>query len=402
MNKLMMPLRTSKQFQLISSIWIGLSILYQIYFFEFTNGNLVGGESQRLFLKSVFTLLFTLSVSEYLSLSAFFRNLFYKLPILYVVTTICLLAPWLTSDYLQALNIIFFLPIMFINWSKDGGEKLFTMIWRIIAMTTFVQLIMDPIFKIYFDVFWTNKAVIGGMGNPNVFGIFLIASGLACEFLITSRFRHFSTLFFFSTALTGSLVSLIIGFFLIAFQIKKYLKKSPIRTMVFLGLILILFNMIMFDEYVIDEIRPLSHAMDKLGGIIDFSSSNDGTGTSSLSIRMEYLFEGLMLIEKSPLSLIFGHPDFLPMYNGDGLWTSFLVSYGLPLTLYFLMVNLILIYRGIRLQASSFKFSSAVILVSISFFATNRILDYWPAALIYFLAFTYLSNRVVIQREIIK
>lgn len=394
MNKFIIPLSSSKKLQLISSIWIGLSILYQVYFFEFKNGTIIGGESQRLFLKFVFTVLFTLSVSNYLSWSAFFRNFFHKLPILYVVISISLLAPLLASDYLQALNIVFFLPIMFIDWNRDGGEKLYTLIWIIITVTTLVQLVMDPLFKLYFDVYWTNKAMIGGMGNPNVFGIFLIASGLVSEFLITSWLKYFSIFLFFSTALTGSLVSLIIGFVLILIKTKYYLKNSPIKSLLLFGLILITLNIIVLDDYFSNDFRALNHALGKLDGVINVLN-NDSTEASSLSIRMEYFRDGLMLIEESPLSLIFGHPDFLPMYNGDGLWTSFLVSYGLPLTLYFLMVNLMLIYRGIRLRTHVFKFSSSVIFVCMCFFVTNRILDYWPAAFIYILAFTYLSNKIV-------
>ena len=37
--------------------------------------------------------------------------------------------------------------------------------------------------------------------------------------------------------------------------------------------------------------------------------------------------------------------------------------------------------------------SGAVVLAMLAFFITNRILDYWPAALLYLLAFSYLTNR---------
>ena len=399
MNKPTMPISCSKKLLLTFSIFIGLSILYQVYFFEFNNGILVGGESQRFFLKVVFTALFTLSVRDYLSWKALFRNLPYKLPILYVVFSICLLAPFLESAYLQALNIVFFLPILFLDWNKDGGEKLFKSIWVIIAAITILQLVLDPILKFYFNVFWDNRALIGGMGNPNVFGFFLIVSGLVCEFLIISKFRHISKFLFFSTVMTGSVASLIIGLFFILISIRNNLRKSLIGYLAFFGALLFVFYIFIFDEYIIDEIVPVRHAIDKLISIVDFSLNNISSGPSSLSIRMEYLNDGLVLIEKSPLSLFFGHPDFLPMYNGDGLWTSFLVSYGVPLTLCFLVVNLLLFYRGISLRNQELRFSSAVIFVSMCFFSTNRILDYWPAAFLYILAFTYLTNKSAVCRK---
>ena len=399
MNKPMMPIRGLKNLQLTFSIWIGLSILYQIYFFEFNNGILVGGESQRFFLKVVFTAFFSLSVRDYLSLNAFSRNLPYKLPILYVVFSICVVAPFLESAYLQALNILFFMPILFVNWNKKGGDELFTKIFKLIVLITVVQLIMDPIFKFYLNVFWENRALIGGMGNPNVFGLFLIASGLACDILITSRLPHISTFLFFSTFFTGSLVSSIVGLFFILLKIRNFLKYPSIFRILFSCSVFFAFYAILFGEYFIDETVPVRHAIDKFIGIMVFDLDDINSAPASLSLRMEYLIGGLTLIEKSPLSLIFGHPNFLPIYNGDGLWISFVVSFGVPLTLYFLIVNLMLLYRGITSQNRQFKFSGALIFVSLCFFTTNRILDYWPAAFLYFLAFTYLTNKSALKNS---
>ena len=382
----------SKNLQLIISIWLALSILYQVYFFEFDNGIIVGGELQRLFLKFVFTVVFMLSVSDYLSWKAFHTNLPFKLPIIYVVLSICISIPFLESAYLQALNIIFFMPIFFIDWNRDGADNLFAKIWKIIIIVTLVQLFFDPFLKFYFNIFWDNKALIGGMGNPNVFGFFLIASGLACKYLIISRLRHFSLIMFFSTALTGSLISFTVGLFFILIELKKIIQNSVIVGTFFFSLIFFLFYFISSNEYLFDEVVPFRHEVEKISGVLLFGANNDNLEPTSLTLRIEYLNDGLKLMDKSPLSLIFGHPDFLPMYNGDGLWTSFLVTYGIPLTLCFLVANLLIFYRGFTSRDHRLRFSSSIIFISICFFATNRILDYWPAAFLYVLSFTYLTN----------
>ena len=45
------------------------------------------------------------------------------------------------------------MPIPFVNWHKDGGGKLFTTIWTIKVIINIGQLVTDPIFKFYFNVF---------------------------------------------------------------------------------------------------------------------------------------------------------------------------------------------------------------------------------------------------------
>ena len=115
--------------------------------------------------------------------------------------------------------------------------------------------------------------------------------------------------------------------------------------------------------------------------------------------EVEYLQGALKLIEDSPISLAVGHPALLPMYNGDGLWVSFVVTYGLPVTIYFLIVNVLASYRGVTSRRSDLLFSGSIIIVMLLYFVTNRILDYWPVALIYLLAFSYLTTKGIHRRD---
>lgn len=377
------------------SMTVLLSIMYQVYFFEFNDGEIIGGESQRFYLKTVFSFLLYCSIKNFISWAPISINIFYKIPLLYVSFTIFVLTPFLTGTYIQALNIFFFLPIFFIDWNRFGGADLYGRIWKIILTIVAIQLLLHPVFKSYFNAGWDNGALIGGMGNPNVFGIFLIISGLASLILLSSHFKYLSTLLFFSTVFTGSLVSSIIGVGLILVQVSYSLCSSPMRTMFLMGLIFTPLSIFVLNIEFIANSMSIVHALNKAIALKQMISGDFESGSDSISVRLDYLQGGINMIADSPLSLFVGHPDFMPMYNGDGLWVSYIVTYGFPVAIYFLFVNLLVCYRGIMSRSPDLQFSGLVIIVMLVFFITNRILDYWPAALIYMLAFTYLTNKGV-------
>lgn len=384
-------MKINSKYILCISLVLCLSIMYQIYFLEFHDGEIIGGGLFRLSLKIVFLLLFLISIKRYLLWGALFLNLPYKIPLFYIISTLFILIPFLSGSYYQALNIFFFLPILFIDWNKPGHDNLYIVTWKIIVAVVFIQLLLDPIFKAYTEVSWSNSAFIGGMGNPNVFGLFLIVSGIACSILLSSRFKYMSIVLFLSTVLTGSLVTSIIGLSCFFLQISYLLFRSPVKSLFFI--IAPLTILIVSKKYV--DYIAINHALNKFIALLQFASGKYESGSESITARTDYFENGLNLVADSPLSLMFGHPGFMPMYNGDGLWVSFFVTYGLPVTLCFFVVNLLLCYRGVISRSPDLLFSSCVIIVMLVYFITNRILDYWPAALIYMLAFTYLATKGV-------
>jgi hypothetical protein len=376
------------------SLCVSLSILYQIYIFEFENGDLTGGGASRLTLKLFASLLFVVAVRRYLSVAAFSLNLLLKLPLLFVAVTILVVSPFLLAAYTQALNLLFFLPILCIDWDRPGGAELYETIWRIIAIVVLVQLALDPLFKLYFNVQWSNAAVVGGMGNPNVFGIFLITSGLATTQLLQSRLKSFAPILFLATVLTGSLAASIVGCGCLLLQLARHARRAPLRLVIVLGVVVVVSSASAVYLDLVDT-SSIEHAFQKLLGLEQLLSGNGRPDSDTFSVRIEYLINGLGMLADSPLAIIVGHPNAVPMYNGDGLWTSFLVTYGLPVTLSFLAVNLVVIARALRVGSRDLLFSAAVVAAMLAFFVTNRILDYWPAALLYLLAFSYLTNKGV-------
>jgi hypothetical protein len=80
----------------------------------------------------------------------------------------------------------------------------------------------------------------------------------------------------------------------------------------------------------------------------------------------------------------------LPFYSGDGFYVALLVTLGLPSMLLFIISNLIAVYRGLRESTPLSNFAAYVLFSLVLLFATNRILDYWPAGLVYMVVLAYL------------
>jgi hypothetical protein len=397
LSRRMLPLQllmrapsASSRLLLACSLALGLSILYQVYFYDFQDGQLSGGERPRLVLKIVATLLFLFSVRRYFSRAALALNFPLKAPLLFVAGSILVVYPYLDASYSQALNLFFFLPILAIDWNKPGGAQLYRTIWAIITAIVVVQLALDPVCKVYFQAIWSNAATIGGMGNPNVFGVFLIAGGLASALLFT-RFRFLSSILFLATALTGSLAAAAVGFGCLAVQLALLWSRAPVRALIVVGAAIAVLSLsTLFLEFITDS-PSIGHAFSKLMAVHDALSSGTKGDTESISVRLQYLRDGLDMLADSPAAVILGHPRGTPMYNGDGLWTSLLVTYGLPVTLCFLTVNLLVVYRAVSSGVRDLLFSGCVVAFMLVFFVTNRILDYWPAPLVYLLAFSHLT-----------
>jgi hypothetical protein len=379
------------------SLCVALSVLYQVYLYglNFNTDTLTGGGVERTALKVGSVALFLLCVRPMFSAGALNLNLVLKIPLLFVCATIAVVAPFLEGTYIEAINIFFFLPLLLLDWNRPGADALYVLVWKSVVWIVLGQLLLEPIIRLHFGAIWNNGAVVGGMGNPNVFGAFLIVSGLACSILLPSGYRWLAVVFFCATVLTGSLVSFVVGFGCLFVLLLRGLQRAPLKTSLYIGAVLLPLSVLAVGSQIITDFGPIQHAFSKFMALGNFDVNQADSGPSSLSARRTFLEEGLALMAQSPWSVFVGHPGGMAMYNGDGLWTSFVVTYGLPLTLYFLVVNLITGVRGVLSRSPEMLFSGCVIGVMLVFFVANRILDYWPAALIYILPFSYLTNRGV-------
>ena len=228
------------------------------------------------------------------------------------------------------------------------------------------------------------------MGNANTFGLYLIVSALAFRFLYHSyNISRVLLMFVFATgSLACSLIAIV--FILESFFVSFHSIFRPATITFFLSVTAVVYYL---SDLIFEEFNPLWHAYMKLEGLIDFMFFGGAGGSSSISVREEYTTQGLLLLSENPMAVIFGHPNFLPFYSGDGFYIALLVTVGLPITFLFLICNLIAVYRGFKENDPLSIFSAYVILTFLVLFFSNRILDYWPTGLVYVLTFSFLIRK---------
>jgi hypothetical protein len=400
-----MKIKVSKnisEYCLILGISLGLSILFQIYLIGVTaeNGVLspVGGSATRLFMKLVALFLIYASLYRAFSIKSFSYNLILKIPLMCYLLTVIAVIPFIIGNaYSQAINLLFFVPFLFIDFRGNRGRQLFSFLVKVIVCVVVIQLALEAVIKIM--GLQLVVTLVGGMGNANTFGLFLIFSALALRILYGRT--NSSRLMFVLVAGTGSLVCTLVAALLL-FQ--SFVLGVRLKTLLLFVLLLALGSSVVFlgrDWFFPEEFNPelshqvpLWHSFKKFQGLIQYVlAGGEAVGSASVSVRVEYTLQGLALLSENPMAIIFGHPNFLPFYSGDGFYIALLVTVGLPITFLFLICNLIAVYRGFKENDSLSIFSSYVILTFLIFFLTNRILDYWPTGLIYVLTFSFLIRK---------
>jgi hypothetical protein len=90
-------------------------------------------------------------------------------------------------------------------------------------------------------------------------------------------------------------------------------------------------------------------------------------------------------IQVNPLSLIFGHLQGLPYWPMDSQFLTYLGSFGAPFLILFLSLHLYWTIRAWRKRNNDNGFAVVSFFVFGFIFAINRILDYFPVAIIYFI-----------------
>jgi len=385
-------------------LFIGISIFFSYLFQIYWDDNIkvvnsviyiTGGSLQRNLIKLFGILLVYAALFRLFSFQSFKYNFILKVPLLYYLITVILISPlFFSTNYIHAgahqmaLNLVIFSPLLFINFSNENGDELFLTLIKIVVWVVCIQLFLDLLIK-FLDYNFVGT-ILGGMGNANTFGIHLIIASLGLRFIYNKLLlSNFVLLFTFGTAsLSCSLISLILIADSLLFS---FFKKIPIKTF-FIILALLVTSPIWMESIInilLNEFSgPVRHVTGKLSG---FFSNIENLG--SVRGRLKWISDGMQLMYEYPLSIIFGHPNFIPLFTGDGFYLTILVTLGLPALFFFILSHLYVIKLGMKEKDSLSKFSTYTLMIYMFFFATNRILDYWPSGFVYMLVFTYLTRK---------
>jgi hypothetical protein len=380
---------------LFLSLALGMSIMYSAYFYNMTDAapNQSPGYI-RTSLKCLAVLFFIMAYAKRFTFAALLRNYALKLPIIFIGAVTLFVSPFLLSDELQAINIIFFLPLLAFDWDTETTQKIFRKIWLMIVIICLVQVILDPILKFTTSRGFDNLALIGGIGNANNFGYWLLSCAIFSKLILKNSLLFWAFCFF--ATFTGSLVILVlIGTIFIgnALGATRHMRSSNFLWLaILIATLIVLFRFLPADYDFGNAFRAVNHAAGKFLAFLSVIGSNGSLEAGSVSSRVEYIQEGLWLIAQHPFSLVVGHPNGRPMYTGDGWWLGLLVTHGAIVTGLFLVSNVIIVVRGFKFRCPETWVCSIIVALTCIMFLANRLLDYWPAAFLYFLSVGLICN----------
>ena len=418
-----MKISLSKQsFFLVLGILIFSSYLFQIYWLPVeVNDNVVfirDGFAQRLLFKIIGIFLLYFALIRSFSLKSFKYNYIIKIPLAYYIVKTIFLIPlffWesylFKEEYIMSANIIFLLLIPFVNFYGKDGDELFSKLVKIMTLIVCLQLIVELIIHFY-NLNHVNT-LIGGMGNANTFGLHLIIASLGLRFIYRRYF--FSNIILIMSLFTGSLITGLISTFLILQSFINFVKFVILKKtapLIFLLIIIFVILSLLIIFFIFNEnfeltfsLSPqLSHIFKKAiehyyvvyNLIIGEINWEDAGG---LILRVSFFTDAWILLSENPMSIIFGHPDFLIFWKSDIFFLNFIVNHGLPMFLLFIISNVILVFRGMKNKTPLSKFALYTLIVYMLFFCVNRILDYWPSPFMYLLVFNYLSRKIKLSEK---
>lgn len=373
---------------------IMLGVMYQAYFYGISvEQGLTGPSWQRSILKLLGLTTFYLSILKVFSVQAMLRNFILKVPLIFFGMVTIFVSPFLGPFEIQAVNMVFFLPLLAIDFDKFRYEHLFNRFFSVFSLILIIQVLLDPILKVITGIYHANMALIGGVGNANSFGYLLLCSAIYC--LLCLRNRRIFYFLCFASVFTGSLIILVAAFVMVFISFLNNVRNlnfSNLAVYAIVAVILFYIVEVFYQENTGSFFRGLSHATEKFWSLMLFLEGTQFE-SASISVRKEYMLEGLRLITDNPWSLLIGHPAKTALYTGDGWWLGLIVTHGLLWTMLFFGCNVFAFLKGLKLRTSEGRCSSFVILLTCTILLTNRILDYWPAAIVYIFALAYVCNK---------
>ncbi len=262
-----------------------------------------------------------------------------------------------------------------------------------------IQVLIDILIWQAGQLLWQSSAFVGGLGNPSSFG-------LLCTLGVTFYIFHPSV---------GRERWMMVGLLSIgAFQTKAMFAVLGITLILLvwiltswrrtffasiLGIALAIGSVLVSSGQSDDgETGFIEHKLMAVGALLSFVEY-DVESSASVSQRIEMherTFRGLAV---DPLGLIIGHLKGLPYWPMDSQLLTYLGSFGAPFLILFLSLHTYWMVCAWRKRRNDNGFTLFCLFIFGLIFMTNRVLDYFPVAIIYFIIISIiLGGRSQIRR----
>jgi hypothetical protein len=305
---------------------------------------------------------------------------------LYALALISFVLGWgLAGQLNDALfvNTIIQLPILVAlsstQWRIDYPRWL-----RFIAVVLLLQACIDVYILVLGESLWLSQAFTGGVGNPSSFGLW--CSILMAFCLLHPGAGRWGVSMGIGLAIAAIMTKSLLAIIAVAFVYMVWSLRSRRRA---------IFGLLAFalfaagagyallggeDEGDISFIEHKLSAAGALVGLVDY----DVDSSASVSGRLEIHERTFGAVAETPVRLLFGHLRSQPYWPVDSQLLAYLGSFGVLILATFVALHVLWTLRARRVAAGDGGFCLVAMCLFGLIFATNRILDYFPVATLYF------------------
>jgi hypothetical protein len=287
------------------------------------------------------------------------------------------------------LNTLLQLPILWAlcqtRWDLDYPRWL-----RFIGAVYILQACIDLTVLVQGQSLWLSEAFVGGSGNPSSFGI-------SCVLLVAFFLLHpqagrgalpKAVLLSGAALMTKSLfaaLGLVIVYGVWALHDRRRLLAV---FLVMIG------GAVAVDAWLASHDQEIFvvHKLEAAAAFVGLMSYDIDTSLS-VTARSEMHERTLDAIENEPTRLLSGHLEGLAYWPNDSEVLTYLGSFGVIVLVGFLALHLLWMGCALRNRRVDGKFTLVGLSLFGLIFFTNRILDYFPIATLYFICIVMATRR---------
>jgi len=278
-------------------------------------------------------------------------------------------------------NTVIQLPVLFAashtRWRIDEARWL-----RFIGHCLIAEAAIDTMVLFFGQTLWISQAFVGGFGNPSSFGLSCVL--LSAFFLFhprAGRLRGAKAIVLAIAALmTKSLFSALSVLVIAVVWATQSWRRFIAGSFLFLAAV----GGGGWYLSTLEHEAFLIHKLNAAGafiGLVDYDTDSSAT----VSVRSEMHATTFNAIADDPASLVIGHLGHRVYWPIDSQVLTYLGSFGVGMLFLFLMLHVLWVVYAFRHRKSDGKFSFVALGLFGLIFFTNRILDYFPVATLYFI-----------------
>lgn len=288
------------------------------------------------------------------------------------------------------VNALIFIPVLF---SARMDEQGILVAFKLIKNIILLQCLLGFVLRFLGIDLWTGGAVSGGVGNPSSFGLLCCISYLYVDtfgrrWQVEIPEKLVLALGALATNSVFSLLTMACIVVLLETKNKRlaFLLMGFVPALAAAGFLIAKAEAAGEPSFLVHKILAVLNFV----GLVDYEVTAGITGgriADHLNLLAGYV--------EDPSAMLWGHMGSTVYRAADSQYVSFLASFGIPLTLLFVLINLKVYFSAKELRSSAAIFLRGCLLIFMLNFFVNRILDYFPMTFVYMMVVIGLSHAAV-------